>query len=132
MYKSPIEIIQHRATYDCSKRLDEAVFTAVVRADIHVERDELIKALQYDRDQYQKGFEDGKSLVSQWISVKDRLPVDPRSVLVHVRHPAVLHFSAWSCIMTDMWLGDKWAENADDEVHEVTHWMQLPEPPKEE
>ena len=68
---------------------------------------------------------------SRWISVKDRLPTDPRFVLVHVKHPAQSHYPEWSCIMTDMWLGDRWVENADEEVHEVTHWMPLPEPPKE-
>lgn len=70
--------------------------------------------------------------MAEWISVKDRLPDGPRFVLVYVRHPAVSTFSAWSCIMTDTWLGDKWAENADSEAHEVTHWMPLPEPPKED
>ena len=68
----------------------------------------------------------------QWISVKDRLPTDKRFVLVYVKHPVSHSFPAWSCIMTDMYLGDRWAENADEEVHEVTHWMPLPEPPKEE
>lgn len=68
----------------------------------------------------------------QWISVKDRLPEDPRFVLVYVKHPSAHPFPAWSCIMTDMYLGDRWMENADEEVHEVTHWMPLPEAPKEE
>lgn len=77
-------------------------------------------------------YEDGETDTSKWISVKDRLPTDPRFVLVYVRYPAVSSFPARSCIMTDMWLGDKWAENADEEVHEVTHWMPLPEAPKEE
>lgn len=74
----------------------------------------------------------GVPLHNKWISVKDRLPEFPRFVLVYVKHPASDPFPSWSCIMTDMYLGDRWAENADEEVHEVTHWMPLPEPPKEE
>lgn len=69
---------------------------------------------------------------SGWISVKELLPEDPRFVLVYVKHPESSSFPAWQCIMTDMWLGDRWAENADEEVHEVTHWMLLPEPPEED
>ena len=123
MYKSPIEIIQHRANYDSSKHLDEGIFTAIVRADIHVERDELIKALQYDRDQYQKGFEDGKSL-NKWISVKDRLPEEKQSVLVH-------YVDGWMPIA--FLLNGKWYQSGGETSWlSVTHWMPLPEAPKEE
>ena len=91
-------------------------FTAINEAIIDIKRD--VPTLDYVPKQ-------------QWISVKDRLPTDPRFVLVYVKHPAQSTYPAWSCIMTDMFLGDRWAENADEEVHEVTHWMPLPEPPKE-
>ena len=146
MYKSPIEIIQHRANYDCSKQLDEAVFTAVVRADIHVERDELIKALQYDRDQYQKGFEDGKSFASQWISVKDDLPKEHDSifsnhthlskhmwakesdnVIVYVRFPDGTGRSTEGRLQDGKW----WTRVSPMLEPVVTHWMQMPEPPEE-
>ena len=125
MYKPPIEIIQHRANYDCSKQLDEAVFTAVVRADIHVERDELIKALQYDRDQYQKGFEDGKSFASQWISVKGRLPEEEKEVLCYLGN-SIAKLTVVSFRRRGEWYFDGWP------CPTVTHWMPLPEPPKED
>ena len=48
-----------------------------------VDKDELLKALQYDRDQYKKGYEDGLK-ASKWISVEDRLPDTPLDVLVTV------------------------------------------------
>ena len=70
--------------------------------------------------------------MAEWISVKDRLPESPRFVLVFVRHPPKGEFPAWSCMMTDMYLGNGWLENADSEAHEITHWMPLPEPPKED
>lgn len=64
--------------------------------------------------------------MSDWISVKDRLPKAPMLVLVYVKHPS----GAW--ITTDVWIGDRWLENADEAEHEITHWMPLPVPPKEE
>ena len=55
MYESPIEI--------CMKQIrmtqDETIVRAVQDVGIFVDKDELIKALQYDRDQYEKGFADG-------------------------------------------------------------------------
>lgn len=75
MYESPIEIFQHKIRTDISSHVDDAIYTAVVRTDIHVDRDELIKALSYDRGQYDKGFSDGlEEGKPKWISVKDRLP----------------------------------------------------------
>jgi hypothetical protein len=38
---------------------ENGVFKAIQEYDIRVDKDELIKALQYDRDQYRKGFIDG-------------------------------------------------------------------------
>lgn len=64
--------------------------------------------------------------MAEWISVEGRLPKAPLLVLVYVKHPS------WARITTDVWLGDRWLENADEAEHEITHWMHLPEPPKEE
>lgn len=41
------------------KELEGAVIRAVESVDIHVDREELLKALQYDRGQYQKGYDAG-------------------------------------------------------------------------
>lgn len=60
MYKAPIEILSaKRAEYklDTEKMVIEAVF----ETGINVDKDELIRALQYDRDQYDKGYADGKA-----------------------------------------------------------------------
>lgn len=54
-YKSPIDIISERVKLDC----DNAVYKAVQDVHINVDREELIKALQYDRNQYDKGYLDG-------------------------------------------------------------------------
>jgi len=53
-YQNPIELIQ------TSLRLqtEGAIIKAVQNVGVNVNKDELIKALQYDRDQYQKGYAD--------------------------------------------------------------------------
>lgn len=56
MYKSPIEVIYGQTM----KTMDDDIFRAVCSYDINVDRDELIRALKYDRDQYNRGYEDGK------------------------------------------------------------------------
>lgn len=69
-------------------------------------------------------------LAQKWISVKDRLPEDWKRVLVCIRHKhnpedgyreiGILHWTkpyGWSM---------------KDNYYEITHWMPLSEPPKED
>ena len=51
-YKSPIELIYS----DIQMKLEDSACEAVQSVGVNVDKDELIKALQYDRDQYNKGF----------------------------------------------------------------------------
>ena len=52
---SPINAIYH----EVEQSFEDAVFKAIQKVDIEVDREELIKALQYDRSQYEKGYADG-------------------------------------------------------------------------
>ncbi len=54
MYESPIKVIFE----DVQRRFEDGIYQAVQKVDIHVDRDELLKALQYDRGQYEKGLAD--------------------------------------------------------------------------
>ena len=45
--------------FEQEKRLEGEVFKAVQEVGVSVDKDELIKALKYDQDQYTKGFADG-------------------------------------------------------------------------
>ena len=64
MYESPIKIIE--STIDSFsnaiiKRKDDAIFAEIQSSfGVELDRGELIRALQYDRDQYNKGYADGK------------------------------------------------------------------------
>lgn len=75
MYNSPIKI--------CTKLLrmtqDETIVRAVQDVGIFVDKDELIKALQYDRGQYDKGYADGQK------DAKEAQNIDPESLRPQVR-----------------------------------------------
>jgi len=57
MYESPINIIMS----DIQMSFDGEIYKAVQRAGIDVRKEELLKALKYDRNQYQKGYNDRDS-----------------------------------------------------------------------
>lgn len=59
MYKSPIEIITDQIRLEH----ENGIVRAVQNAGFNVDRHELLRALQYDRGQYDKGFQDGKAYV---------------------------------------------------------------------
>ena len=54
MYQSPIEIIQGQMVTE----YENGILRAVQKYDIHCNKEELTKALMYDRNQYDKGYKD--------------------------------------------------------------------------
>lgn len=54
-YKSPIEMIQSQM----QMQFDDNIMKAVYKTGINVNKEELLKALKYDRNQYNKGYKDG-------------------------------------------------------------------------
>lgn len=59
MYESPINLIVSDITTKVNDEMEHQVFTAIQHLGIDVNKEELVKALNYDRDQYRKGYEDG-------------------------------------------------------------------------
>lgn len=61
-YQSPIslEIDIERIADEIITNRDEAIVKYVNKIGVTVEKDELIKALKYDREQYEKGYADGR------------------------------------------------------------------------
>lgn len=55
MYNSPIEMILG----EMQMQQEGEVLKAVQRVGVNVDKEELLKALQYDRGQYVKGYNDG-------------------------------------------------------------------------
>lgn len=70
MYESPIYQLEKTISMDMSEKYDNLVITAVKEVGIDVDKEELIRALQYDRDQYMKGFRDGEESTRRAI-IKD-------------------------------------------------------------
>ena len=121
-WESPVTIVTENilnAVADVNEAMDGKVMEAIVKVGIEVNKDELVKAMQYDRDQYEKGYRNGYNAsytADKWISVEDRLPENGKKVLVF--------FAGDYLIITsnDMWF-NHWRKSA-------THWMPLSKPPK--
>ena len=79
MYKSPIEII----TEQIKTNYEDAIYSAVQNVGINIDKGELLKALEYDRGQYEEGFREGekhtlrqiKNLLPEWLytAIKENL-----------------------------------------------------------
>ena len=93
--------------------------------------------------QFAVGANEGGNKVMEWISVKDRLPDDEREVLVIAHgwdgrlvyvgsHKRVESQKSWLTGITSE--SSEWSLWGWSYLKEpmVTHWMPLPEPPKED
>lgn len=59
MYESPIELITNQIYNALREQLNEQVICSIKQQYcVNVDKDELIRALQYDRNQYDKGYQD--------------------------------------------------------------------------
>lgn len=62
MYESPIEMIQGIINEQMKQEEDRCIYEIKQQIGFNIDKDELLKALQYDRDQYNKGYSDGKAV----------------------------------------------------------------------
>lgn len=58
-YESPIELITSEFTSEFTSQMDKNIMRAVGSVGIVVHEAELIQALKYDRDSYNKGYKQG-------------------------------------------------------------------------
>ena len=123
MYKPPITIYQ--ALRDSLNiQLENNVCKAVASYGINVDKDELIKALKYDREQYEKGYTDGRAECPEWIPCSERLPSTTGYYLISkCCHPGLILYVT---------VADFKAESQTFTASNVIAWMPLPEPYKEE
>lgn len=59
MYESPIELIVKDTYQKILEQREENIFKAIFETGVKVDKEELLKALKYDREQYNKGYMDG-------------------------------------------------------------------------
>ena len=125
MYKSPIEVI----TTQLNSQIENEVLKAVQNIAVNIDKDELLKALQYDRNQYEQGYIDGKQ-ANKWISVDDQFPQDNGYALVYINKYKQDAIREYYYCGNGEWEDETgWATT---ECFGITHWMPLPEPPKED
>lgn len=134
MYESPIRLLVQQLETNIREQQDKQIFEAIQKFGVDVDRDELIKALAYDRDQYDKGYADGRADAQRWISVEERLPEVDKCYGGYEYSAELLVYdglrrrTAYYCHTSGVWYDSRY----EDDTFEVTHWTPLPEPPKED
>lgn len=130
-YIEPMKPIIEIVTGQIRTSLEGELYRAVQNVGINVDKDRLLQALNDARSFYADGYARGKKDAVKWISVEERLPEVGKEVLI--------------CDARDSFLGMFFlVERKSDKVYfwhdgggwrlpsdEVTHWMPLPEPPKD-
>ena len=131
MYNSPIEMLITDIQNQIVKQQDEEIYKAVVSFIPNIDKDELIRALNYDRNQYEKGHLDGVAEATpKWIPVTERLPEKYGKYLCRyvfnesAEYPHLEVISYYPTMTRFQGEGSCGMR--------VTHWMPLPEPPKGE
>ena len=122
MYESPIKL------YEAMEMAKEnEIYKAIQKVGVTVDKDELVRALEYDREQYYKGFKDGKEAICEWVSVKDRLPKDYISVIGHMTNA-----DPFPSVRECYYIGKGFYFPALKDFEPVDYWQEMPEPPKGE
>ena len=58
-YESPITLMTEKIANDLSNKMEGLIMECVQRVGVSVDKDELVRAMNYDRGQYEKGYRDG-------------------------------------------------------------------------
>ena len=64
-YISPLELTIRRISEELIEKQEGQVIEAIYQQGITVNKEELIKALDYDRHQYEQGFRDGQKSIKE-------------------------------------------------------------------
>lgn len=126
MWESPIDIIYNEAHNQIKQYVEEqerTIVKAIQSVGVNVDKDELVRALMYDRQQYEKGYADAKA-EHQWIPCSERLPEEGEIVLTQANIENMISLRVASRHDYNYWKG--WNTR---EVN-VVAWMPLPEPYK--
>jgi hypothetical protein len=134
MYKSIIDIIHT----DMEIKMEGEIMKAVQRCGIHVDKEELLKALQYDRGQYDKGYEDGLN-ADKWIPCEERLPecewgCETKALMFQIKNSDYIEVG---CYGEGGEYRDRYFRTYTDtlegyEASDVIAWQPLPAPYKKE
>ena len=120
-YKPLINVI----TSGLRTEVENKTLKAIMDVAIDVDKDELIKALTYDRNQYNKGFSDA---TPKWISVNKKLPKEGEEVIVTVKDDSAdspIYHTSVGWYYKGIWVV------GNEVCYQVIAWMPFPEPYRE-
>lgn len=116
------------------EQTEQWVIEIIRKMGIDITKEGLIKALQYDRNQYEKGYQDGLN-ADKWIEVDDNPPEEPGEYLIlwttSISKRKFIEIAECEIIDNHIeWLLDDYMKNYPDV--KVIAWQPLPSMPKEE
>lgn len=120
MYNSPIKIIYEEIARKRQVQMENDVLKVVQSYNIQVDKEELLKALKYDREQYKKGYQDGLN-ADKWIPCSERPPKEGEYVFASVKKDVAEH----RIIISKYDMQYYWHNGY------IEAWQPLPEPYKE-
>lgn len=89
MYESPIKLIMNETTRRLGVECENAVIKAALEMGIDIDGEELLKALQYDRGQYMKGYNDAIlvviSEITLWATATDNCGKDMSELVSRIK-----------------------------------------------
>ena len=80
-YQSPITMYTRRIIKDIAEKQDEYLMEEVRKVGFDINKEELAKALKYDRDQYMRGYTDGRMYKPPIITNEDKIRAMTREEL---------------------------------------------------
>lgn len=79
-YESPITAIYEQIGTQINQDFENRIMAEVkMKVDVNVDKDELLKALEYDRHQYEKGMEDAKRVLKPMCRYCGKLIPHPKN-----------------------------------------------------
>lgn len=124
MYESPLSRIYEEIQTKIIEHEENQILQAVQNCGITVDKEELTRALMYDRQQYEKGYADAKA-EERWIPVSERPPEEDGKYLVTAK-PTYNHEKQ---IELAYWQFGKWSGFNQSEI---LAWKHPPKPYKGE
>ena len=135
-YTPPMQLFFEEFRADMDLKIENNAVEVCQRYGFEVDKEELKKALAYDRHQYEKGYHDARMAfetpVGEWVPVSDRLPEDRETVFVtaywhetyQVMEASYFGNGEWWCVPFN---------NCGDHMQRLKPiaWMPLPEPYKD-
>lgn len=120
-YESAIKVMQSQMQI----MIEDKILKAVQDAGVVVDKERLLKALKYESEQYEKGYQDGLN-ADKWIPVKDRLPESEGHYLTCDKKGNIHVFYHHNSMMYPFGICENHSQ-----YYPPVAWMQLPEPYKE-